>query len=178
MKKYIKHLITVLKHKWVVFNECRKCGILWQGITHDLSKFSPVEFFPSGRYFQGSRSPIEAEKETVGYSAAWLHHKGHNPHHWEYWIDYGPEGEILPAKIPYKYVLEMICDYIGAGKVYNGGAWTQEEPLKYFQKVRDGRYFHPETERLIILLLRHIADNGLQSFYRLVKGSKGVYNYD
>lgn len=96
-------------------------------------------------YFQGNKSPIEAQKAAEGYSVAWLHHKGHNPHHWEYWIDFDSQGEIIANKIPYKYVIEMICDWIGAGKVYAHGTWTQSDPLDYYYKVRAGRYFHPDT---------------------------------
>ena len=169
MKQYWRHFKTITKHKAVVFHECRKCGLIWQGLIHDLSKYSPVEFASSARYFQGDKSPIEAEKAAVGYSAAWLHHKGHNPHHWEYWTDYGPDGEVIANKIPYKYVVEMVCDWIGAGKVYGGDKWTRQDPLNYYYKVRPGRHFHPETESLIIKFLKCIADNGLDEFHRMAR---------
>lgn len=126
MSDLIKHFKTVCKHKAIVFHECRKCGLWWRGLVHDLSKFSPTEFGPSARYFQGNKSPIEAEKRAKGYSLAWQHHMGHNPHHWEYWIDYGKDGGIITVKIPFKYVVEMVCDWIGAGKVYSGENWTQD----------------------------------------------------
>ena len=161
----VKHFITICKHKAVVFSECRACGITWHGIIHDMSKFSPTEFIPSAKYFQGTRSPIDAEKDELGYSAAWLHHKCHNKHHWEYWTDFDDEGNIIPAKIPTKYVIEMICDWIGAGKVYATGKWDQSDPLTYYQKVRKGRHFHPETERLILRLLNMINDIGLDAFH-------------
>ena len=139
---------------------------MWQGLTHDLSKFSPVEFNESAKYFQGTRSPIDASKEAYGYSLAWQHHMGHNPHHWEYWIDYASDGSIIPLKIPYKYVIEMICDWIGAGKVYGGDGWTQEEPLKYYNKVRAGRYFHADTEKLLVSMLETISNSGLETFHK------------
>ena len=165
----IKHFKTVMKHKVIVYKECKKCGIVWQGIMHDLSKFSPIEFCSSAKYFQGDKSPIEKEKAENGYSEAWLHHKGHNKHHWEWWTDFGPDGEIIANKIPSRYVIEMICDWIGAGKVYSSENWTQEEPLKYYYKVRYGRYFHPETEALIIYLLEIIRDKGLDTFHHICK---------
>ncbi len=164
-----RHLKTVCKHRAVVFKECRACEIAWHGLKHDLSKFSRTEFSPSAKYFQGNRSPIEAEKDDCGYSLAWQHHMGHNPHHWEYWIDFGKNGEIIANKIPYKYVVEMICDWIGAGKVYANGKWTQDEPINYYRKVRKGRHFHPETEALILYFLRIIQDNGLESFHKFAK---------
>lgn len=91
MNKYLEHLKVVCKHKSIVFKLMKKCGYGWQGLKHDMSKFSPTEFFSSARYFQGTRSPIDKEKEVLGYSNAWLHHKGHNKHHWEYWVDFGTE---------------------------------------------------------------------------------------
>lgn len=166
MARLIKHFWTVCRHRAVVFRECRKCGLFWQGLVHDLSKFSPTEFVPSARYFQGDRSPIEAEKIEVGYSKAWLHHKGANKHHWEYWTDFDADGQIIANKIPYKYVIEMICDWIGAGQVYGGGSWTVSDPIQYYWKVRPGRHFHPTTEALILLLLEWIEEQGLDAFHR------------
>lgn len=164
-----KHFQTVRKHRKVVRQECRACGIWWQGIVHDLSKYSPIEFSPSAKYFQGNRSPIEAEKENIGYSLAWQHHMGHNPHHWEYWIDYGSNGEIIANRIPKKYVVEMLCDWIGAGKVYAKGKWSQNDPLNYYNKIRAGRYFHPETEQVIVRFLELIRDDGLNEFHKIAR---------
>ena len=164
-----KHFQTVRKHRKVVRQECRACGIWWQGIIHDLSKYSPIEFSPSAKYFQGNRSPIEAEKENIGYSLAWQHHMGHNPHHWEYWIDYGSNGEIIANRIPKRYVVEMLCDWIGAGKVYSKGKWSQNDPLNYYNKVRAGRYFHPETEQVIVRFLELIRDDGLNEFHKIAR---------
>ena len=159
------HFKTICKHKAVVFKECRACGITWQGLIHDLSKYSFEEFLASAKYFQGDRSPIEAEKETVGYSKAWLHHKGCNKHHWEWWTDFADDGSVIANKIPSKYVIEMVCDWIGAGMVYGGEKWTQSEPLNYYNKARNGRHFHPETEELIVRLLEIIRDDGLDAFH-------------
>jgi hypothetical protein len=165
-----RHFLTVCKHKREVFKECKACGIWWQGLVHDLSKFSPAEFMPAAKYFQGDRSPIEAEKEDIGYSNSWLHHKGRNKHHWEYWCDYNDDtGEVIPYKIPYRYVVEMICDWIGAGKVYSKEKWTQEEPLRYYKKVRPGRHFHPETEELILKFLYCINEHGVDAFHRMAR---------
>lgn len=165
-----RHFKTICKHKAVVYRECKACGITWQGIIHDLSKFSHAEFAPSAKYFQGNRSPIEAEKEALGYSDAWLHHKAHNKHHWEYWCDYNNDtGEVFPHRIPSEYVIEMLCDWIGAGQVYSKEKWTQAEPLNYYNKVRAGRHFHPETEKLIVTLLEMIRDKGLDEFHRVCR---------
>ena len=100
---------------------------------------------------------------------------GHNPHHWEYWIDYGENGEIIAQKTPWKYVIEMICDWIGAGKVYGGNKWTQAEPLNYYYKVRKGRYFHPDTEKLLVTMLELIRDEGLEAFHEKARHPGYLY---
>lgn len=166
MNKYWQHFKTITKHKWVVMMNCFHCGLYWRGLVHDLSKYGPTEFFSSARYFQGTRSPIDAEKEATGYSLAWQHHKGHNPHHWEYWIDNVGTYKNDPIKVPYKYVVEMICDWIGAGQVYSKEKWTQHEPLQYYNKVKSSRIIHPETERLILMFLNIIDKQGLKAFYK------------
>ena len=167
MGQYWKHFKTVCKHKHVVFKECVACGIPWQGLIHDLSKFGITEFVSSARYFQGNRSPIEAEKEDIGYSNAWLHHKGHNKHHWEYWTDFDSHnGNVIANDIPTKYVVEMICDWIGAGKVYSKEQWTQHSVIDYYFKVRNGRHYSAKTEELILYLLHMIDDYGLGEFHR------------
>ena len=172
-----KYLKTVLRHKWIVFRECALCGLFWQGLMHDMSKFSLTEFIPSVKYFQGSRSPIDAEKEDIGYSVAWLHHMGHNPHHWEYWIDFDNKGELVVNKIQYKYV-EMICDWVGAGIVYNKGSWKQSDTLDYYNKVRAGRHFEEKTEGLILKFLNCIADNGLSAFHAMARDSSTRQAYE
>lgn len=175
MSNVWRHFQTVYRHRWIVFRLMCKCGYPWRGLMHDLSKYSPIEFLPSARYFQGDKSPIEAEKAREGYSAAWLHHKGHNPHHWEYWIDFGRDGKPIPAKIPFKYVIEMICDYVAAGMTYSKERWTQSEPLTYFDRVRKGRHFHPDTEKLIRTYLNEISKRGVDVTCNLAK--RRYYDY-
>ena len=172
MNKYIKHFITITKHKYYVGKFCFKCGFYKRGLLHDLSKYGKTEFCSSAKYFQGNRSPIDAEKEDIGYSLAWQHHKGHNPHHWEYWIDNIGTKANNPIKVPYKYVIEMICDWIGAGKVYSKEKWNQHEPLAYYLKVRDSRIIHPDTEALILDFLTIIDEKGLKEFYTKAKSKE------
>lgn len=169
MNKFIGHLKTITKHKLLVCKHCFKCGIYKRGLCHDNSKFGPTEFFAGVRNFQGTRSPIDAEKEKYGYSLAWQHHKGHNPHHWEYWIDNLGERKNTPIQIPEEYVIEMICDWLGAGQTYLGDKWNRHEPLSYYNKVRSGRIIHPATEQIILYLLTIIDEQGLESFYIAVR---------
>ena len=118
-----KHFKTITHHKYLVMKGCFKVGLYKQGILHDMSKYSPSEFWVGIKYYQGNRSPNNAEREAIGYSSAWLHHKGRNKHHYEYWIDYSIKeisGGMAPAPMPNKYIVEMLMDRIAACKVYNG----------------------------------------------------------
>lgn len=180
MNKYIKHLVTITKHKLVVMKYCFKCGIYKRGLLHDLSKFGIIEFGSSARYFQGNSSPIDAEKREKGYSLAWQHHKGHNPHHWEYWIDNIGTYKNTPIKIPYEYVIEMICDWLGAGIVYSKQKVNEnmpyKEPLEYYNKHKAERIFNEDTQWLIELFLGMIATKGIEYFCNVAKSRGYIYH--
>lgn len=118
IKKSFGHLKNIFIHKYWVFHYCRKFGITWRGIVHDLSKFNPIEFFESVKYYRGTESPIPVCKKANGVSKAWQHHKGRNPHHYEYWTDNYDGGNPTYHPIPYKYVMEMLADWFAAGKTY------------------------------------------------------------
>lgn len=136
LKNVFKHLKTISTHKYYVAKYCFKFGLYWQGIVHDLSKFSPTEFWTSVKYYQGNRSPIEAEKEDKGYSMAWLHHKSKNKHHFWYWVDYNSKQVQTPVRIPLKYVYELFADTVAAGIVYSknaGKEWKQSDPYNYYK---------------------------------------------
>lgn len=133
MSNFWKHLRKIQMHrKWVRYY-CFKCGIPWQGITHDLSKYSPTEFFESVKYYQGTSSPINAAKADKGYSDAWFHHKGWNKHHYEYWMDNFDDGgqNII---MPFKYWVELICDYLGASRAYNGNDFSYYKEYKWWKE--------------------------------------------
>lgn len=176
MNKFIKHLCTITKHKLYVGKYCFKFGLYWQGIVHDLSKYSITEFYTSLKYYQGNRSPIDAEKEDRGYSIAWAHHHNKNPHHWLYWVDFNRKNEITPMKMPYKYALEAIADWIGAGIVYEKEKFTWSEPYEYYKKntrVESDKNIHPTTRMLWDIILIDIKLMGIDVVADLLK--QGYY---
>ena len=127
MTKIWKHFKTITHHKILVAKGCFRIGLYKQGILHDLSKYTPEEFLVGAKYYQGTRSPNNAEREAIGYSTAWLHHKGRNKHHYEYWIDYSAHsipGSMAPVPMPKRYIAEMVMDRIAASKVYEGKNYT------------------------------------------------------
>ncbi len=166
----IKHFITITKHRHQVIKHCFKAGIGFQGLRHDLSKYSPAEFLAGAKYYAGVRSPNEIEREKFGYSAAWLHHKGRNKHHFEYWRDYNPQiKKQAPIKMPKKYVAEMFCDRVAASKIYNKNNYTDSYPLEYFLKGRDKREIHPETSQEIETMLRILSEKGEDAAFKYIK---------
>lgn len=157
-----KHFCTITHHRMLVMKYCFKIGLYWQGLTHDLSKYSPSEFWPGCRYYQGYRSPNNAERESKGYSSAWLHHKGRNKHHYEYWIDYSLKKgmELAGMKMPPKYVAEMMMDRIAASRIYKGEAYDQHQPLAYYEQGKEAYVIHEETQALLEYLLRMLSRQG------------------
>ena len=169
--KAIQHLKTINHHKYLVMKECFAVGLYRQGLLHDMSKYSPTEFLVGCRYYQGNRSPNNAEREKTGYSKAWLHHKGRNKHHYEYWTDYStdPKEGIIGLKMPVRYVVEMFLDRIAASKVYIGEAYNDSDPLRYYENGRAGELMHPETRALLEKLLHMLAEKGEEETYRYIR---------
>lgn len=172
MSKAWNHFKTITYHKLLVMEGCFKVGLYWQGIIHDLSKYSPSEFIVGVRYWQGDRSPNNAEREKIGYSSAWLHHKGRNKHHYEYWMDYSThdvEGTIKPAPMPTRYVIEMFMDRIAACKVYHKDAYTDRDALLYHQSSKTPPPLHPKTKSQLEFLLQMLADYGEEKTFRYIR---------
>ena len=170
----IKHFLTITNHRHKVIANCARAGILWQGLRHDLSKYSPTEFIPGAKFFQGDRSPNEKEREIYGSSRAWMHHKGRNRHHYEYWNDYNAvreEGKspIIYVQMPRKYVVEMLMDRISASETYRGTQYTQHDPLKYFLNGRGRTLMHPQTAKELERMLRILDRRGQAELDRFVR---------
>lgn len=182
---FIDHLKTVNAHRREVRKLCFKIGLYRQGLLHDLSKYSPSEFLPGCRYYQGFRSPNDQERQERGFSSSWMHHKGRNKHHFEYWIDYpnreqrdflegggtrmGLCDRFQAVEMPLKYVAEMFCDRVAACKVYKGAAYTQHDPLAYQDEMRPHVFMHPETEKLITQMLTVLSEQGEDAACRYIR---------
>lgn len=179
LKKIIGHFKTITRHRHTVIAHSRRAGILFQGLRHDLSKYSPTEFIPGARFYCGDRSPNEEERALYGYSAAWLHHKGRNRHHFEYWSDYNVKTkEFGPVPMPPKYIAEMFCDRVAASKIYQGKKYTDKHPLEYFMRSKGRRPIDPNTSDIIEGLLRTLAEDGEDAAFvavrRMLKESKSA----
>ena len=168
-----RHFYTITKHRHAVIRNCFYAGIFWQGLLHDLSKYSFAEFSVGAKYYQGYRSPNEGERDAYGYSKAWMHHKGRNKHHFEYWTDYNRETKTLsPVPMPTRYVIEMFCDRIAASKIYMKDKYTDSSPLEYFQQRKDHREIHPDTVVLLETMLKLLAEKGEKEAFAYVRSLK------
>ena len=159
IKNTIKHFCLITRHKWEVLKLAIRLGIPFRGLVHDLSKYSPTEFWEGVKYYDGGRSPINVCKEKNGFSKAWLHHKGRNKHHPEYWYDRNaPEQTPM---MPYPYVCEMICDQIAAGKTYQGKNWKKEYQLDYWKKHKEKFFANEKIKDFLTNVYEELAEKGL-----------------
>ncbi len=166
-----KHFKTITYHKWLVMKHCFRVGLYRQGLLHDLSKYSPVEFLVGCKYYKGYMSPNNAERMDKGYSSAWLHHKGRNKHHLEYWIDYGlpPGSGMQGMKMPVKYVVEMLCDRIAASKVYQKEKYTDASAYEYYIRGKGVHILHPESAILLEELLLMLKEKGEDETFSYIR---------
>ena len=165
-----KHFKTITKHRLIVMAGCFRVGLYWQGLTHDLSKYSPTEFLMGAKYYQGTRSPNTAEREDKGFSQAWMHHKGRNRHHYEYWTDMNRATrnyESVP--MPRKYLVEMVMDRRAACITYQGAAYTDASALNYFMGSRERELMHLQTREELEYVLTMLRDKGEKATFSYLK---------
>ena len=171
--KLIKHFITITRHRHKVIAICFKIGIGFQGLFHDLSKYSFSEFFVGAKYYQGNRSPNVVEREVKGYSSAWLHHKGRNKHHVEYWSDINPlTDQYEPVKMPLKYLKEMFADRIAATKIYKGKKYKPSDVMAYYLSRESQLKMHKDTSTALELFMQMLIDKGEKETFKFVKKFK------
>ena len=168
--RFFKHLSTINHHRRLVRKYCFRLGLYRQGLTHDLSKYSPTEFIPGVKYFLGTKSPNVAEREDIGYSTAWMHHQGRNRHHFEYWNDYSAQGgPKAGVKMPPRYFAEMVCDRIAASRTYNKDKYDDSMPLDYFTKSKDHLLMHPDTREQLLMVLTMLRDKGEKETFAYIR---------
>ncbi len=164
------HLKTVHHHRFLVMKYCFRLGLYWQGLTHDLSKYSPQEFWVGVKYYQGNRSPNDAERIAKGYSSSWLHHKGRNRHHLEYWTDYGGKGQgVVGVEMPVKFVAEMFCDRLAASRTYHPDDYSNADPYRFFQRTKQHAIIHPNTCALLESMVVKLKDEGEDAAFDYIR---------
>lgn len=169
----IRHFITITRHRNEVIRLCFKAGIGFQGLFHDLSKYSPTEFIPGAKYYTGTESPNNGERRDKGYSLAWMHHKGRNKHHFEFWYDYEmATKKIVPMPMPDRYIKEMFCDRVAASKTYGGASYTQSSPLQYLTQSTASQKMTEDTYRKLLFLLNMLAKKGEKETLAFMRKTK------
>ncbi len=165
-----QHFVTITHHRWLVRQGCFRMGLYWQGLVHDLSKYSPTEFLVGARYFQGNCSPNGAERQDKGYSEAWMHHKGRNRHHYEYWTDMNLQTKFYESvPMPRKYLAEMVADRRAACMTYQKEQYHDGSALEYFLRSRERSLMHPKTRQELEYILTMLRDKGEQETFRYLK---------
>ena len=165
-----QHFKTITRHKFLVMGGCFRVGLIRQGLAHDLSKYSPAEFWTGARYYQGNKSPNSAERAEKGYSEAWMHHKGRNRHHYEYWTDLCREtGRYESVPVPRKYLVEMIMDRRAACMVYEGDKYTPASALNYLNRSLEKNLLHPRTLQELTYLLTMLRDEGEEKTFAYLR---------
>ena len=161
----LKHLKIIITHRKFVRKACFKMGLYWQGLIHDLSKYSPTEMLIC-KYYSGKRSPHQNARDVLGYSPSWIHHYHTNKHHFQYFWDESEDGKIIPMKMPYRYVIESFCDMLGASKAYNSNEWQPAMLVNYWETMCVGkRIMHEDSIKLVDLLIRKLYELGEEAFY-------------
>ncbi len=164
------HLRTITRHHNEVFRLCRRCGLVWRGFWHDFSKLSPTEFWEGARFYSdGTHSPTVEARRTNGYSRAWLHHKGRNRHHFEYWVDYKSGEGLVPVEMPAVFFCEMVCDRVAASKIYHGKDYTDSTALEYYHRQKKNYFIHPATAAHLEHVLTILSERGEDAMFEYLK---------
>lgn len=133
--------------------ECFQEGLYWRGLTHDLSKFLPSEFFPYAKYFYGKEKTEKIERD---FDFAWLLHQKRNPHHWQYWILREDDGKTKIFEMKKRYLMEMLFDWVGAGRAL-GAKYDETDRFKetriWYYNNMDKMKLHKNTRRQVNILL-------------------------
>lgn len=151
VRKYLRLITAILRHKWYVFIAGRRLKVpFWRLVVHDLSKFSPAEFTQYARKFYGNGD------DDRGFAEAWWHHYFHNDHHWEYYVSGDPRMRGIPTAdtlpMPEVCVREMVADWFAAGKVYNG-AWPDPHNFTWLDENSNRMQLHPQTWAWLLVVL-------------------------
>lgn len=166
----VKHFRTITKHRHIVMRNCFRVGLIRQGLAHDLSKYSPQEFLQGAKYWCGVRSPNAIAREDLGWSTAWMHHKGRNKHHYEYWTDLNTQTKQYEAvPMPRKYMVESVMDRIAACKTYHGKDYTDADPIAYLQQAKETPLLHPDTRKELTCILAYLKEHGEKQTFQMIR---------
>ena len=172
MGEIFNYFKSICRHRHYVSHYCFMCHEYKRGIFHDISRFSPTEFTEMAAYYDGKHYTVDMARKHNGYSVAWLHHKGRNDHHYQYWIDnFGEGGRAI--RMPYHQTVEMLCDYLGEGRLHDGKMFTYARELKFWEDKTDpdnDMLIHEDTQKFMDIVIQSLAD--LETKYQKYAGKK------
>jgi hypothetical protein len=161
----MKYFLLILKHKWFVFIVGRKIGVsLWRLLKHDWTKFLVSELPHYNRQFFGGAD------DPLGFVTCWTRHQNRNDHHWEYWIPRTgcnrctpPYKDMEPIPMAEQAVKEMVADWIGAGRAYEG-KWPDLKNWEWYKRNYDKIIVHSITRDLINRIISNYNNEIIQDF--------------
>ncbi len=170
----LAHFKTITHHRHLVCRYCFRLGLYRQGLLHDLSKYAPCEFWRGAKYYQGYRSPNDAERKQNGVSLAWLHHKGRNRHHFEYWIATASGRTESPtwAGAKCRCATSPRCSATASRRAgpTSRTSTTDAAPYDYYIRSKSHILIHPETSDAIEAMLRVLRGEGEDAAFAYVRG--------
>ena len=173
------HFSTITRHRNLVRKHCFQIGLYWQGLTHDLSKYSPEEFWTGVRYYQGNRSPMRLSVRPWGIPGPGFTIRAGTSTIMSIGLTFSNHKEegLVGNKMPLRYVAEMVCDRIAACEVYKGKAYTSAAPLEYYEYTKNYITIHPRTRALLEKLLHMLKDQGEEATFAYLRKllKKGTY---
>jgi len=165
VRKHLRYGWYVLPHRWYVLLECWRRGLIWRGLTHDLTKFLGGEWLPYVEHFYGAKA--RKWRDETGYykptdtgdpafDLAWLRHQHRNDHHWQWWILTEDESG-RPVALPMSEAarVEMLCDWIGASRAQgHGGMGGPSGVRAWYAKHGAKMILHSDTRAWVENRLR------------------------
>ena len=156
----LKYFWLTCRHKWFVFLAGFGFVPLWRLLIHDWTKFLPCELPHYNRQFFGKADDPE------GFIGAWVHHQNSHQHHWEYWIPRTghnrcdpPYQDNEPTPMPKWAVKEMVADWMGASRAYDGKWPTKDWP--WFKNAFPKMRLHPATIVILSWTLCRLGLHGI-----------------
>lgn len=175
MKQYWVYLKYLMRHKYYVSVECFKHGLFWRGLTHDLSKFGLTEFSAYANYFynpDGSKRIGSKHSDiSTPFNLAWLHHQNKNDHHWQWWILQADDGLCQCMPMSKNATMEMLCDWIGAGKAQG----FSDNLIPWYLKNAKRIEMHRETRIAVHKFLIVASDNNVELYQTLCNLDSEIY---
>lgn len=145
MRVHLQYLKTLMVHKWYVLCEAWTLDILWRGIVHDWSKFTPSEWLPRVRALRlntlrADDGYFDLRKADDELTLCWLRHYHRNSHHWQHYVAYLDNGTVRPLAMADADRREMLADWRAVSRRPD-----RQDMVPWYEQNKDHFLLHPDT---------------------------------